>query len=142
METLLHAVGIEILVVAAIIILIMGFIPEPHRQSYNAIFVAGAGAAYLNGGFGLWEFAFIGVASVVAFLGLRHYFWIGLAWVLHTVWDVAHHLYGNPIWHWAADSSAGCAALDLLLAAWFFAGAPSFMDRFYNRKAMAHSGEN
>src|SRR5215510_16300228 len=86
-------------------IAIMSFVPEPARQRFNAIFVAGAGSAYLNGGLGGWEFAFIAVATFAAYRGLDSYRWIGIAWLLHTAWDVVHHLYGNPLWHWDPMSS-------------------------------------
>jgi hypothetical protein len=110
---------------AVVFVLVMSLVREPARQQFNAIFVAGAGAAYLNGGLGLWEFAFIAIATACAYLGLRSYRFIGAAWLLHVCWDVVHHLYGNPIWHWQPLSSAGCAVLDSLIAVWFLAGAPS-----------------
>jgi hypothetical protein len=50
---------------------------------------------------------------------------IAIGWVLHTCWDIAHHLYGNPIIPFEATSSIGCAVCDLGLAAWYFAGAPT-----------------
>src|SRR5262245_20564869 len=110
---------------AVVFVLIMSLVREPARQRFNAIFVAGAGAAYLNGGLGLWEFPFIAVATWAAYLGLQSYRFIGIAWLLHTGWDVVHHLYGNPIWPWMPLSSFGCAVLDALIAIWFLAGAPS-----------------
>ena len=45
--------------------------------------------------------------------------------MLHTGWDVVHHLLGLPILSFQPTSSAGCAITDLLIALWFFAGAPS-----------------
>jgi hypothetical protein len=110
---------------ALVFVLGMSLVREPARQNFNAILVAGAGAAYLNGGLGLWEFPFIAVATAAAYLGLRSYRWIGIAWLLHTAWDVVHHLYGNPIWPWQPLSSFGCAILDALIAIWFLMGAPS-----------------
>ena len=134
METLIEAVNPTVFVSAGVLILLMSLIPEPARAKFNAIFVGGAAAAYLNGGFGLWEFAYILYGTVVAFKGLDSYKWIGVAWVSHTLWDVAHHFYGNPIWHWSETSAAGCAVFDLVFAAWFFAGAPSPFDRYYRRR--------
>ncbi|HVH06394.1 MAG TPA: DUF6010 family protein [Myxococcota bacterium] len=110
---------------AVVFVLAMSLVREPARQRFNAIFVAGAGSAYLNGGLGLWEFPFIAVATAAAYLGLRSYRYIGIAWLLHTAWDVVHHLYGQPIWPWQPLSSFGCAVLDALIALWFLAGAPS-----------------
>lgn len=84
----LHASDLIGPVVGAIVfILLMSLVREPERQRFNAIFVVGAGAAYLNGGLGLWEFPFIVVATVAAYLGLRSYRFIGVAWMLHVGWD-------------------------------------------------------
>jgi hypothetical protein len=96
--------------------------------------IAGAGAAYLYGGFGVWEFAFLAVVTYCAFRGLQSYNFIGVGWLLHTGWDVLHHLYGNPIVPFAADSSFGCAICDPVIALWCFAGAPSVYDLFRRRK--------
>ena len=106
-------------------VLAMSLVREPARQQFNAILVAGAGAAYLNGGLGFWEYPFLPLATAADYLGLRSYRWIGVAWLLHTVWDVVHHVNGNPIWPWIPLSSLGCAVLDAVIAIWFLAGAPS-----------------
>lgn len=120
---LMHVIGPAL--GAGAFVLLMSLIREPARQHFNAIFVAGAGSAYLNGGLGLWEFPFIAVATWAAYLGLRDYRFIGIAWLLHAAWDVVHHVYGHPIWPWQPLSSFGCAVLDSLIAIWFLAGAPS-----------------
>jgi hypothetical protein len=112
-------------VLAGVFIVVVSLIREPGRQRFMAIFVAGAGAAYLNGGLGLWEFAFTTVATALAYLGLGSYRFIAAAWVLHSGWDVMHHLYGQPIVFLAPTSSAGCAIADALIAIWFFFGARS-----------------
>jgi len=91
-----------------------------------AIFVAGAGAAYLSGGgFGKWELVFCTVMTICAYQGLGSYRFIGIAWLLHTAWDILHHLYGNPLLPFDATSSLGCAICDPVIAAWCFAGAPA-----------------
>lgn len=110
---------------ALVFVLIMSFVSEPARQRFNAILVAGAGAAYLNGGLGAWEFVYIAIATVVAYKGLSSYLYIGLGWLLHTCWDVIHHLYATPIWPWKPTSSAGCAVFDVIIAVWFLMRAPS-----------------
>jgi hypothetical protein len=94
-----------------------------------ATMIAGAGAAYLSGGgFGRWEFVFTTALTYCAYKGLGSYRFVGLGWLLHTGWDILHHLYGNPIIPFSATSSLGCAICDPVIAAWCFAGAPSIYD--------------
>jgi hypothetical protein len=124
------------LVIAGIFILLMSLLREPTRQRFNAIFVAGAGAAYLNGGLGPWEFAYTALATWIAYRGLDSYRFIALAWILHTGWDVIHHFYGRPIVYFQPTSSAGCAITDALIALWFFAGAPSVYDVLRSRRKL------
>lgn len=112
------------MIVALIYIAANSFFHEPQRRNFNAIMIAGAGAAYLNGGFGRWEFGFTAVVTYFAYQGLRSYRFIGIGWLLHTAWDVLHHLYGNPIVPFAPTSSLGCAICDPIIAAWCFVGAP------------------
>ena len=112
-------------IVATLFILATSAFKEPQRRHFNAIMLAGAGAAYLNGGLGLWEFAFTAVVTSCAYQGLNAYGFIGLGWLLHTGWDILHHLYGNPIVPFVPTSSLGCAICDPMIAAWCFAGAPS-----------------
>ena len=117
------------IVVALIFIAATSAFKEPQRRNFMAIMIAGAGAAYLNGGFGVWEFAFTAVVTFFAYKGLASYRFIGGGWLLHTGWDVLHHLYGNPIVPFVATSSLGCAICDPVIAAWCFAGAPSVWHR-------------
>ena len=124
---------------ASIFVLLMSLIREPARQRFNAILVAGAGAAYLNGGLGIWEFAYITLATFVAYKGLSSYRFIGVAWLLHTGWDIVHHLFATPIWPWLPASSAGCAVFDAVIAAWFFLGAPSAPEAI-RRRRVGHAG--
>jgi hypothetical protein len=111
------------LFVALIFIAACSLLREPARRHFSAIVVAGAGAAYLNGGLGGWEFVFCPLIAWLAYRGLNNYRAIGLAWLLHTGWDVVHHLYGNPIVPFVPSSSAGCAICDACLALWYFRGA-------------------
>lgn len=97
-----------------------------HRRPFNAIFLAGAGAAYLSGGgFGPWELAFTAVMTYVAYRGMRSWRWIGIGWLLHTAWDIAHYLHGNSILPFAHNASLGCAICDPVIALWAFGGGPS-----------------
>jgi hypothetical protein len=103
---------------------------EPNRRNFSALMIAGAGAAYLNGGLLGWEFAFCTVMTGVAYWGLKDYRLIGIGWLLHTAWDTVHHLYGTPIVPFVPLSSFGCAICDPALALWYFRGAPSVFTWF------------
>ncbi|MGW5728295.1 DUF6010 family protein [Nocardia beijingensis] len=108
--------------------LAMSIIREPHRRRFNAIMVAGAGAAYLSGGgFGGWEFVFTAVVTYCAYRGLESLTFIGIAWLLHTAWDLLHHLKGSPIIPFAHDSSLGCAICDPVIAVWCLFGGRSLL---------------
>ncbi len=113
------------IVIGVLYVCACSFFQEPNRRNFNSVMIAGAGAAYLNGGFGIWEFAFTAIVTYCAYQGLHSYRFIGSAWLLHTGWDVMHHLYGNPIVPFAATSSLGCAICDPVIALWCLAGAPS-----------------
>jgi hypothetical protein len=112
--------------VATVFIAVMSLIKEPMRQQCMVLGIAGAGAAYISGGgLGVWEFPFTISMSGVAYLGFRSYRFIGIGWLLHTGWDVLHHLSGNPIIPFLPTSSFGCAVCDPVIALWCFADAPS-----------------
>jgi hypothetical protein len=115
-------------VVALLFIGATSALKEPQRRNFMAIIIAGAGAAYLNGGLGVWEFVFTGIVTYCAYKGLASYRFIGIGWLLHTGWDVMHHLYGNPIVPFVPTSSLGCAICDPVITAWCFVGAPSIYD--------------
>lgn len=123
------------LIIAAALVGLCSLLREPARQRFSAIFLAGAGAAYLSGGFGLWEFAFCALITFLAYRGLESYRPIAVGWVLHTCWDLAHHFYGNPIIPFAPLSSAGCAICDLGIAAWYALGAPDLWRRRQTKDA-------
>jgi cell division protein FtsW (lipid II flippase) len=61
------------LVVALIFITLCSLFREPNRQNFSALMIAGAGAAYLNGGLLGWEFAFCNVMTAVAYFGLKDF---------------------------------------------------------------------
>src|ERR1700730_5084003 len=97
------------------------YFTEPSRRNFNAIMVGGAGAAYLSGG-GLkaGEVGFTAAVTFCAYQGLQSYRFIGTGWLLHTAWDVVHHLHGRPIIPFVPTSSLGCAICDPVIAAWCF----------------------
>ncbi len=118
--------------IALLYIVLSSLVREPYRQQLSAVIVAGAGAAYLSSGLGPWEFVFCTLMTYVAFRGLTDYRFIGIAWLLHTGWDIVHHLYAEPIVPISPSSSAGCAVCDSLLAVWFFLQAPSVLPKMGN----------
>ena len=112
------------LIVGALLVTIISVLREPARQKFSAVFVAGAGAAYFAGGFGAWEIGFCALITLLAYRGLEDYRAIGIAWALHSGWDILHHFWGNPIIPFLPDSAFGCFLCDPVLAAWYFFGAP------------------
>ena len=114
---------------AAIFVVIMSLVKEPARRSLNAVVAAGASGVYLSGGFGAWELLYPALTIPVVYLGLRSYRFIGLAWLIHSGWDLVHHFWGNPIWPFMPTSSFGCMIFDAMLAVWCLAGAPSVLTR-------------
>jgi hypothetical protein len=79
--------------------------------------------------------AFSAAMTLCAFLGVRSYRFVGIGWLLHTGWDILHHLYGNPILPFDRTSSLGCAICDPVLALWFLAGAPGIFAVFRRQPA-------
>jgi hypothetical protein len=127
--------------IAIVYVIACSLIREPARRNFNAIMIAGAGAAYLSGGgLGPWELVFTAVVTFCAYEGLNSYRFIGVGWLLHTVWDIVHHLTGHPLLPFAPSSSAGCAITDALLALWFFADAPSAFRLFRILRATDRAG--
>ncbi|MBW8704306.1 hypothetical protein MBT84_32380 [Streptomyces sp. MBT84] len=117
---------------------LMSLLREPHRRRVNAVMLAGAGAAYLSGGgLGGWEFAFTALVTCVAYRGLESWTSIGVGWLLHTGWDVVHHLKGNPIVPFDHGSSLGCAICDPVIALWCLRGGPSVRDLLRGRRRAA-----
>ncbi len=111
---------------AGVFILAMRKVPEPLRLRLNAILVIGVCGAYLSGGgFGVWEVSYPLIATPIALLALRSYRFIAIGWWMHSAWDIAHHLWGNPIWPFMATSSWGCFIFDALTAVWLFTLEPA-----------------
>lgn len=130
------------LLIGVLYVCLMSLIREPHRRRFNAIMVAGAGAAYLGGGgFGAWEFVFTAVVTYCAYRGLDSWTFIGIGWLLHTGWDVLHHLKGNPIIPFAEHSSLGCAICDPVIAVWCLAGGRSVFDMLSARRSPTDAAE-
>src|SRR5437899_8584501 len=112
---------------ALLFVAAMSLVAEPTRRTLNAIILAGASGVYLSGGFGLWELTYPVIGAAIAFRGLRSYRFIGVGWLIHAGWDIAHHLWGNPIWPFMPSAALGCMILHSLIASWLLAGAPAFL---------------
>lgn len=113
---------------ALLFIVLMSFLHPRIRKELNCLLVTGAGAAYMSGGgFGIWELPFVFLMTGIGLLGLRNIRWVGLGWLLHSAWDAAHHVHGNPIWPFLPSSSWGCMIFDTIIAIWFLSGAPSIL---------------
>ncbi|XKK64312.1 DUF6010 family protein [Streptomyces sp. ARC32] len=109
--------------IGLLVVLLMSLVPARHRRPLNALGIAGAGGVYFSGGgFGAWELPFGALMLYVAYRGLTSWTYIGIGWLLHTAWDLAHHLKGNPILPFAHDSSLGCAICDPVIALWCLNG--------------------
>jgi hypothetical protein len=115
-------------IAAGIFVVVMSLVKEPTRRHVNAVIVGGATGVYMSGGgFGIWEIVFPVIALPVAYLGLGSHVFIGVAWLMHSGWDILHHWWGDPIWPFAPTSSFGCMIFDALIAVWFVARAPSLL---------------
>ncbi|NUP40702.1 MAG: hypothetical protein HOY76_27730 [Streptomyces sp.] len=124
------------ILVGVLYALLMSLIREPHRRRFNAVMVAGAGAAYLSGGgFGVWEFPATAAITYVAYRGLESWTFIGIAWLMHTAWDLLHHIKGNPIMPFYHESSMACAICDPVIALWCLRGGPSLISLIRGRTA-------
>ena len=121
-------------VVAFLYIAEFSLVREPNRHIINALIIAGAGATYWSGGLGFYEYPLGLIMLILAFKGLTNYKFLALGWLVHTVYDLLHHFYANPIILEVSSSSAGCAICDPILAVWLFFGAPNIFERFVNRK--------
>ncbi len=84
---------------AGVFIALASLLREPARQRFMALLIAGAGSTYISGGLGPWEYAFSTLMLYVAYRGLTHYAFIGLA-AAHGLGRAApflrqpHHLAG------------------------------------------------
>jgi hypothetical protein len=125
-------------IAALLFVLIMSRVPEPARRHFNAILVAGTCGAYLGGRFGIWELAYPLLATPVVYARLRTYRFLGIAWLMHAG-DLAHHLWGNPIWPFMPTSSWGCTIFDSGVAIWFLAGAPALIQHIWPSGVRAYS---
>ncbi|MBL8951333.1 MAG: hypothetical protein JNK82_11180 [Myxococcaceae bacterium] len=105
-------------------------VPEPARLRLNAVLVIGVSSAYLSGGFGLWELVYPAAVSVVGYRAMFSYRFIGVGWLMHSAWDLAHHLWGNPLWPFMATSSWGCMIFDAVIGLWFVSGLGLRLPRF------------
>ena len=72
-------------IIAGLYIVASSLIREPSRRNFNAIMIGGAGAAYLGGAFGVWEFAFTEVVTFCTYKGLQSYRFIAIGWLFAVI---------------------------------------------------------
>jgi len=101
---------------AVVFVVVMSLVKEPGRHAFNAILVAGASGVYLSGGFGPWELLYPAIVTPVVYLGLRSYRFIGVAWLMHSCWDIVYYFWGNSIWPFMPTSSFGCMIFNAVIA--------------------------
>lgn len=116
-----------------IAVLLFGALPHPWRARVSSAVAAFAGGVYLTGPLGLAEVPLALCVLVFAILGQADIRALGVAWCLHAAVDVAHDLLAPPVLPAFPTFSVGCAVIDPLLAVWYFAGAPSLLDRWRRR---------
>lgn len=58
------------IIVGLLYVSLCSLFKEPNRRHFNTVMIAGAGAAYLSGGFGIWEFVFTAAVTFCAYKGL------------------------------------------------------------------------
>lgn len=97
---------------------VLARITEPVRHRILAVTAAGFSTLYVAGGLGPWELLYMVPAAYVAYRALTSYRFVALAWLMHPVWDLVHHIAGQPLWAWAPGSSLGCAVFDPIVALW------------------------
>lgn len=112
-------------IAASCFVLFIVPVAEPARRTFNAILVGWKLWGLPESG--PWELAYPLLATPVVYAGLRSYTFIGIAWLMHTARELAHHLWGNPIWPFMRTSSWGCLVFDVIIAIWFLAGAPALV---------------
>jgi hypothetical protein len=82
---------------AGLFVLLMSHVPQPTRRTLYAAIAVGASGVYISGGgFGVWELLCPLVAMPMAYRGLASYRATGVAWLVHSAWDLLHHL-----WVWS-----------------------------------------
>jgi len=84
MDYIVPAIG------AVVLVPVLSRIAEPARRTFNAIFVAGACGVSLGGGFSVWEIDRSAVSHAGCVYGTPVVPFIGLAWLMHAAWDLAH----------------------------------------------------
>ncbi|MGL4176449.1 MAG: DUF6010 family protein [Dermatophilaceae bacterium] len=103
----------------------VGLVDEPWRQYSMAAVVTLAAFVYVGGGFGRVEWYLAAVMASCGVIGLVAYPALGVAWLVHSVVDIAHHRIGHPLVRSAPMSAFGCTVFDIPLAVWFVLGAPT-----------------
>lgn len=134
-DDLTWALAIIAIFIALIFISVFSFIPEPNKQKWSALLIAGAGSLYWMGTLEAWEMVFGTIMLFLAFKGLSDYRFVGLGWLLHTIWDFLHHANGQSLIFFDSTASLGCAICDPVIAVWYFCGAPNIFKNLIFQKS-------
>lgn len=108
---------------------------EPKRRQLHAIILASLASVYTDAGFGVWEIPFTIAIGFFAYKGLRApdsrtgYAMLGLGWLLHGSWDLAHHAKGWPMVSWWPSITIECVVIDAVQAIYCFMGGKSIFGR-------------
>lgn len=114
---------------SVVFITLIALIREPHRQWSMAILLAVAGGVYLNNEYQLFPAIFALVIGIFSFLGLKNYQFIGIGWLLHSVYDWVHYFNGFPMLNNTPGTAFGCAIFDIGIAVYFLLGAPTLFSK-------------
>jgi hypothetical protein len=106
-------------------VVFLGLFEYQVRLNLTSLMLALCAGCYMNGPYGRLESAGGLFFYLCAYFGLHNPAWLGLGWLIHGIVDAFHHHADYPIVHWMWFSSVGCAAMDPILAAYFFMGAPT-----------------
>ena len=107
---------------ALVFVAVMSLVAEPTRRTLNDAHPGGRERCVLE-----WRLRPVGIdlprhrhRDLVSRTTVVSVCRVG--WLVHAGWDLAHHLWGNPIWPFMPSSAFGCMIFDSVIAVWFLAG--------------------
>ena len=64
-----------------------------------------------------------------SFLGFKSYKFIGVGWIIHTIYDWIHYKNGFPLINGVPGTAFGCAVFDIGIAIYFLFDAPNLFSK-------------